>query len=322
MARLERPGQEDRMSEEHLGQVGLGVIGQLYAGHLIDARGALVVHDLVPERVRQAVGLGATAAASARAVAEACDVILIALPAPPAVLAALLGDDGILGGARPGTLVIDVSTVDPGTSRRIWAAARERGVDYLDAPVSGGAPGGAGTDGARAATISFMVGGDPDAFERAKPTMAILGDRWFYLGASGMGSTVKLISNLMAGLHNLVASEAFVLGAAAGIEPETLLDVFDGTDAKSFWLTDYFAPRIRRRDFQPGFSVDLQYKDHRLASDLARELGVPLLFNDLAIGVYQAMRAGGLGGRDLVESVRFLGGLSGADIYDVRRPAG
>ena len=141
--------------------------------------------------------------------------------------------------------------------------------------MSGGAPGGAGTDGARAATISFMVGGDADAFERAKPTLAILGKRWFYLGPSGTGSTVKLISNLMAGLHNLVASEAFVLGAAAGIEPETLLEVFDGTDAKSFWLTDYFAPRVRRRDFEPGFSVDLQYKDHRLASDLGRQLGVP-----------------------------------------------
>jgi 3-hydroxyisobutyrate dehydrogenase-like beta-hydroxyacid dehydrogenase len=312
---------EDRMGARHLGQVGLGVIGQLYAGHLINARGALVVHDLVPERVEQAVGLGATAAASARAVAEACDVILVALPAPAAVVAAMLGQDGILAGARPGTLVIDVSTVDPETSRQMCAAARDRGVDYLDAPVSGGAPGGAGTDGARAATISFMVGGDPDAFERAKPTMAILGKRWFYLGASGMGSTVKLISNLIAGLHNLVASEAFVLGAAAGIEPETLLAVFDGTDAKSFWLTDYFAPRIRRRDFQPGFSVDLQYKDHRLASDLARTLGVPLLFNDLAVGVYQAMRATGLGGHDLVESVRFLGGLAGADIYHVQRPA-
>jgi 3-hydroxyisobutyrate dehydrogenase-like beta-hydroxyacid dehydrogenase len=308
------------MATERIGLVGLGVIGQLYAGHLIAARGALVAYDLVPERLQAAVGLGATAATSAKGVAEACDVILVALPNPPAVLSAMLGEDGVLAGARSGTMVIDVSTVDPDTSRQVYAAARDRGVDYLDAPVSGGAPGGAGTDGARAATISFMVGGDPDVFERAKPTLAILGKRWFYLGPSGMGSTVKLISNLMAGLHNLVASEAFVLGAAAGIEPETLLEVFDGTDAKSFWLTDYFAPRVRRRDFKPGFSVDLQYKDHRLASDLGRQLGVPLLFNDLAVGVYQAMRASGLGDYDLVESVRFLGGLAGTDIYEVRRP--
>ena len=306
------------MAEAATGLIGLGVIGQLYAGHLIRARGALAVHDVLADRVAAAAGLGAVAAGSARAVAEASEVVVVALPNPAAVEAVFHGPDGLLAGLRSGSLVLDVSTVDPDTSRAMYAAARERAADYLDAPVSGGAPGGAGTDGARAATISFMVGGDRDAFERAKPTMAVLGERWFYLGPAGSGSTVKLISNLVAGLHNLVASEAFVLGAAAGFSPDTLLEVFDGTDAKSFWLTDYFAPRIRRRDFEPGFSVDLQYKDHRLASELGRQLGVPLFLNDLAVALYQAMRANGLGGRDLVESVRFLGGLSGADIYEPR----
>src|SRR5439155_1979056 len=116
--------------------------------------------------------------------------------------------------------------------------------------ISGGQPGGAGTDGARAANVTFMVGGEREAYERALPILELLGTRFFYLGPSGMGSTVKLISNLMSGLHNLVASEAFVLGAAAGIGPETLLEGFDETDARSFHLTDYFAPRIRRHDFE------------------------------------------------------------------------
>jgi 3-hydroxyisobutyrate dehydrogenase-like beta-hydroxyacid dehydrogenase len=306
------------MVNQPTGLIGLGVIGQLYAAHLLRAKGALWVHDTVPERAAAAAARGASAPGSARAVAEASDVIVIALPDPTAVEAAFAGPDGLLAGLRPGTLVLDVSTVDPATSRAVHAAVRQRQADYLDAPVSGGEPGGAGTDGARAASITFMVGGDREAFERAEPTMAILGRRWFYLGPAGSGSTVKLISNLLAGVHNLVASEAFVLGAAAGFSPETLLEVFDGTDAKSFWLTEYFAPRVRRRDFDPGFSVDLQYKDHRLASDLGRELGVPLFFNDLAAALYQSMRAQGLGGRDLVESVRFLGGLSGADIYEPR----
>jgi 3-hydroxyisobutyrate dehydrogenase-like beta-hydroxyacid dehydrogenase len=306
------------MGEPALGQVGLGVIGQLYVGHLMKARGSLVVHDIVPARVAEASNQGATPVTSARAVGEAVGQVLVALPNPDAVQAALLGPDGLLAGLAPGSLILDVSTVDPQTSREIYQTAQERGVAYLDAPVSGGMKGGAGTDGARAATISFMVGGDREAYQRAIPLMEILGRRHFYLGPSGTGSTVKLISNLIAGLHNLVASEAFVLGAAAGIAPDTLLEVFDGTDAKSFWLTDYFAPRIERRDFEPGFSVDLQYKDHRLASELGRRLGVPLLFNDLAVGVYQAMRAQGLGGKDLVESVNFLGRLSGADIYAVR----
>jgi len=317
--RCSPPRGDPALAVQTTGLIGLGVIGQLYAEHLVRAKGALWVHDTVPERAAAASAIGATIAGSARALAKASDVIVVALPNPPAVEAAFIGEDGLLAGIRPGSLVLDVSTVDPATSRTMYAAVRERQADYLDAPVSGGAPGGAGTDGARAATISFMVGGDPGAFERAIPTMAILGQRWFHLGPTGSGSTVKLISNLLAGVHNLVASEAFVLGAAAGFSPETLLEVFDGTDAKSFWLTEYFAPRVRRRDFDPGFSVDLQYKDHRLASELGRELGVPLFFNDLAVALYQAMRAQGRGGRDLVESVRFLGELSGADIYAPRQ---
>jgi 3-hydroxyisobutyrate dehydrogenase-like beta-hydroxyacid dehydrogenase len=130
-----------------------------------------------------------------------------------------------------------------------------------------------------------------------------------------------LISNLMAGLHNLVAAEAFVLGAAAGFSPETLFEVFDGTDAKSYWLTDYFAPRIRRRDFEPGFTVDLQYKDHRLAAELAQQLQVPALLNGLAVQLYQMLRAQGLGGKDLVEAVNQLGRMAGVDIYEPRKAA-
>lgn len=301
-----------------LGLVGLGAIGQLYAGHLMRANGQLFVYDQLRERIEPAIQLGATGVNSARDLAAQSEAIVLALPSPEAVENVMLGRDGFLAGARPGTLVLDVSTIDPDTSVRMYQRAQEQGVSYLDAPVSGGEKGGAGTDGARAATISFMVGGDAEAFERAKPVMAILGKRWFYLGPAGSGSTVKLISNLMAGLHNLIASEAFVLGAACGIAPETLLQVFDGTDAKSFWLTDYFAPRILRRDFEPGFSVDLQYKDHRLAGELAQKHKVPLLFNDLAMQLYQMMRAQGLGAKDLVESVNFLGTLTNADIYHPR----
>jgi 3-hydroxyisobutyrate dehydrogenase-like beta-hydroxyacid dehydrogenase len=304
--------------ELKLGLVGLGAIGQIYAGHLVRANKQLFVFDRIPERMQEAEALGATPMISPHELAAHSDVIVLALPSPEAVEHAMADEGGILGGARAGTLVLDASTIDPDTSVRMYRAAGERGVSYLDAPVSGGEKGGAGTDGARAATISFMVGGDEEAFERAQAVMAILGKRWFYLGPAGSGSTVKLISNLMAGLHNLVATEAFVLGAACGIAPETLLDVFDGTDAKSFWLTEYFAPRILRKDFEPGFSVDLQYKDHRLAGELGKKYSVPLLFNELAMQFYQMMRAQSLGGKDLVESVNFWGKLANADIYHPR----
>jgi 3-hydroxyisobutyrate dehydrogenase-like beta-hydroxyacid dehydrogenase len=300
-----------------IGQVGLGVLGQLFAGHLLKA-GPLHVFDLDADRMADAAALGATPAVSAAALAAEADVVVFSLPNPAAVRAVMTGANGVLKGIKPGTVILDTSTIDPTTSREMYDHATAAGARYLDAPVSGGAPMGAGTDGARAATISFMVGGDRDAFEDAQPVMSLLGKRWFYLGPAGSGSTVKLISNLMAGLHNLVAAEAFVLGAAAGFSPETLFEVFDGTDAKSYHLTDYFAPRIRRHDFEPGFTVDLQYKDHRLAAELAQELKVPAIFNALAVQTYQQLRAQGLGGKDLVEAVNHFGRLADVDIYEPR----
>ncbi len=300
-----------------IGQIGLGVIGQLYAGHLLKA-GPLRVFDSDAGRLAEAAALGASPQASASHVAAEADLIVLSLPSPEAVRAVMTGPDGVLAGVRGQTVILDTSTVDPGTSRDMHEWALASGARYLDAPVSGGAPAGAGTDGARAATISFMVGGDRDAYEDAVGVMRLLGQRWFYLGPSGSGSTVKLISNLMAGLHNLVAAEAFVLAAAAGFSPETLFEVFDGTDAKSYWLTDYFEPRIRRRDFEPGFSVDLQYKDHRLAAELAQQLKVPAMLNGLAVQMYQLLRAQGLGGKDLVEAVNHLGRMAGVDIYEPR----
>lgn len=303
-----------------LGLVGLGAIGQIYAEHLLHKNQQLLIHDLETSRVDALLPLGATSASSLAELAQKCDTIILALPSPHAVEATLAADGRVLSHARPGTLIIDMSTIDPWTAVQMHEAAQKRGVDYLDAPISGGAPGGAGTDGARSASVTFLVGGNREAFDRARPTMQMLGERFIYLGQAGSGSALKLISNLVAGLHNLVASEAFVLAAAAGFDPETVLEVFDGTDAKSYWLTDYFAPRIRNINFDPGFSVDLQYKDHRLAAEMGQRLGVPLLFNSLALQTYQLLRAQGLGKRDLVEAVRFLGRLSNANIYEPRPP--
>lgn len=309
-------------SQERVGLIGLGAIGSIYAGHLLAATGVLAVYDLDADKVAAATAAGATAYDNSGALAAAADLIVLALSDPAAVADALEGEDGVLSGARPGALVVDLSTIDPPSCRRFHAAARERGVGYLEAPVSGGEPGGAGTEGARAANVSFLVGGEAADFERAKPVLSILGKRFFHLGPAGAGATVKLVSNHIAGLNNLVCAEAFALAAAAGVAPETLFEVFDGTDAKSFWMTHYFAPRVRARDFEPGFSVNLQHKDHRLAGELGRALEVPLPLNDLALELYQAMRAAGLGGKDLVAAVQFLGQGAVADIYAPREPGG
>jgi 3-hydroxyisobutyrate dehydrogenase-like beta-hydroxyacid dehydrogenase len=299
------------LGSSSVGLLGLGAIGEIYCGHLLRAFPELCAFDLDPGKLSRC---GARAAVSARELGASCELVVVSLPDPAAVRAALAGPDGLLEGARPGAVVLDTSTVSPATSREMHALAAERGVGYLDAPVSGGEPFATGVDGARAASMTFMVGGDPGAFERARPAMEVLGSRWLHLGPSGSGSTVKLISNLCSGIHALVAAEAFALGAACGFTPERLVEVFQHTDAKSFFMTDYVVPRVERRDVSPGFTVDLQLKDHRLAEELAHEHRVPLPFNALASQVWQQLRAHGRGRNDVTDAVFFAAEQAGVGL--------
>ena len=293
------------------GLLGLGAIGEIYCGHLRGAFPGLRVFDRDLDKVARS---GAVAATSARELGAACEVVVVSLPDPAAVRAALTGDDGLLDGARPGTVVIDTSTVSPATSREVHALAAQRGVDYLDAPVSGGEPYQTGVDGARAASMTFMVGGDAAAFERARPVMEVLGSHFFHLGPAGSGSAVKLVSNLCSGIHALVAAEAFALGAACGFPPERLAEVFQHTDAKSFFMTDYVLPRVLRGDVAPGFTVDLQLKDHRLAAALGAEHGVGLPLNALAVDAWERLSALGRGGNDVTDAVFFAAEQAGQDL--------
>ena len=297
-----------------IGLVGLGVIGQIYAANLTRAFGPIYVYDNARERMTPVEKLGALASGSGADLASLSEVVLLALPNPEAVRAAVDGKDGVLEGARPGTVIVDLSTIDPKTAIDMHARAKERGVDYLDSPISGGQPGGAGTDGAKAANVTFMVSGDRDAFERAKPVMEALGEKFFFLGEAGTGTKVKLLSNFVSGMVNLISAEAFALGAAAGISPKTLMDVFDETDANCYFMQNYVRPRIERGDFDPGFSVDLQYKDLKLTSEWSRDEGVPTPINDLGVQLYQMARAAGLGHKDLVESVNYWARVSGVKL--------
>ncbi|WP_067893732.1 NAD(P)-dependent oxidoreductase [Actinomadura chibensis] len=300
-----------RKLQQRVGQVGLGSIGRIYARHLVDAAGDVQVFDLDRARVEAAERDGATGAASARELAAASEVIVVSLPNPPAVESAFLAPDGILAGAEPGTVVLDLSTVSPDTSRRMHAAAAERGVGYLDAPVSGGAPMNGGVEGAAARTITFMVGGDAAAYAKAEPVMAALGTVRFHIGPPGSGSAIKLISNLLSGVYALATAEAFALGAAVGLSPERLVEVFQQTDAKSYFMTDYLVPRLLRGDLDPGFSVALQLKDHRLAAELGHEHRVPLFLNQQAIQLYELMVARGRADRDVTDALPFFAEQAG-----------
>ena len=295
----------------NIGLIGLGVIGQIYAVNLIRAFGPIHVYDSEYRRTETAANLGAVVSGSGTELATSSEVIILALPNPEAVQSALCGEKGVLAGAKPETVILDLSTIDPKTAVEMYWRAKAVEVDYLDSPISGGQPGGAGTDGARAANVTFMVSGDKAAFEKARPVMEALGEKFFFLGEAGTGTKVKLLSNFVSGMVNLISAEAFALGAAAGIDAKTLMDVFDETDADCYFMQNYVRPRIERDDFEPGFSVDLQYKDLRLMSEWAREEGVPAPINDLGVQLYQMARAAGLGGKDLVESVNYWARVSG-----------
>lgn len=294
-----------------IGLLGLGAVGQHYRDHLLEAFGALLVFDRDPAAMDRARVAGARAAESAAALGAACDVVVVALPNPDAVRHALAGAEGLLQHLRPSAVILDTSTVSPETSREMDALARERNARYLDAPVSGGEPLQGGDDGARAGTLTFMVGGDEEAYARAAPVMDALGAHRFHLGPAGSGTIVKLISNLCSGIYVQVVAEAFALGAACGFDVERLVEVFELTDAKCYMMTDYVLPRLRRGTFQPGFSVELQLKDHRLAAELGHAHAVPLPMNAVATQLWELMRARGEAGRDISAAIPFTREVAG-----------
>jgi len=304
------------MSKERIGQVGLGTVGIHFARRLMKANGQLIVLDLDQDKARQAAQEGAEVASSPKDLAARSDIVLLSLPSPEAVEAVVMGSNGLLEGARAGTLVIDSSTIDPFTCRKVYDAAAARKVHYLDAPVSSGAPGQGGAEAAKAGSFTFLVGGDKVDFERAKPILEHLGNWFYHLGPPGSGSVMKLISNHISGINTLAIAEGLVLAAAAGFSAERTLEVCQRTVAQSYVMEDIVRPRVATRDFEPGFSVDLMHKDHRLAQDLGRRLNVPMLFNQVALEVWQMIRSQGRGHRDHTECLKFLAELARVDLYN------
>lgn len=294
-------------NQQRVGIIGLGNVGGLYAQNLLKAFGALVVYDTKADKLAKLEAEGATIATSSRDLAAQVDIIVLALPNPQIVCQEMYdADNGILAAANSGALIIDISTIDPDTAIDIHSRCAEVGYQYLECPMSGGEPGGAGHFGAQKGLITFMVGGEQKAFERAVPVFEILGKHWLLLGPAGTGNAVKLISNHIAGLYMATMAEGFVLGAALGISHETLLKVFKHTDAQSFTMFEEFAPHVNANDYEEGFPVDLMHKDHRLAGELARKHNVPLPLNAAVMELYQTAMARGLGRKShaiIVESM-------------------
>ena len=242
-----------------------------------------------------------------REVAENADCIFLCVGDTAMSRQVILGEGGIIEGARRGTVEADASTVSPTESRKIGQALAAKGIDFLDAPCTGSKP------GAEGGTLTFMIGGDREVFERVRPYFEVMGKRFYYCGGPGLGLHAKLSQNLI--LSNLLQgfNEGMVLAAKAGVDPELLLDILNNSAAKS-GLVSAKAPFVLRREFDPAFSVKWMHKDIGLMLDSANELNVPVPLTALTRQMFQAAIAKGHGEEDICATIKVLEDLAGVEV--------
>ncbi len=278
---------------ERIGFIGLGIMGRPMACHLLEAGHQVVIHNRSRQKVDDVCASypGAISANSPREVAEQASVVITMLPDTPDVRDVVFGDDGLANSMAAGSLLIDMSTISPATSIEIAETLATRNVAVLDAPVSGGEA------GAVNATLSIMVGGEQAAFDRAKPLFEIMGKTIVLMGGHGAGQTTKACNQIMVALHYAAASEALVLGAKAGVDPDKMVQVLGGGLAASRVL-ELKGQKMIDHDFQPGFRIDLHRKDLAIALAAGKAEGVPLLATAVVDPVFQAAAAAGRGDLD------------------------
>jgi 3-hydroxyisobutyrate dehydrogenase len=286
--------------------IGLGNMGGPMAANLLKAGHTLHVFDLASEAIAQAVALGATAADTAIEAVAGAEVVISMLPASRHVEGLYLGDAGLLRHIADGALVIDCSTIAPASAQKVARAAGERGLTMIDAPVSGG------TAGAAAGTLTFIVGGDSDALERARPVLANMGKNIFHVGANGAGQVAKLCNNMALGVIMAVTGEAIALGVAHGLDPAVLSQMMAVSTARS-WATEVCNPwpgvlenAPASRGYSGGFGNDLMLKDLGLAAEAAMGVGASIPLGELARNLYAMNSQAGNGGLDFSSVVKLV----------------
>ena len=290
-----------------IGFIGLGIMGKPMAKNLLKAGYSLVVNDINPAPVKELVAAGAEAASSAKEVAQKTEVLITMLPNSPHVKAAVMGPNGVLEGARPGMIIVDMSSIAPLAAKEVAAKAAEKGVEMLDAPVSGGEP--KAIDG----TLSIMVGGKKEIFEKCQGFLDKMGTSIVLCGAIGAGNMTKLANQIIVALNIAAMSEALVLGAKAGVDPETIFKAIRGGLAGSTVL-EAKVPMVLSGNFKPGFRIELHIKDLANALDTAHELGVPLLLTSQVMEIMQALKVDGKAGNDHAGVVQFYEKLAKCEV--------
>ncbi len=281
-----------------VGLIGLGLMGKPMGHNFLKAGFPLVVWNRSAAKADDLVGAGAKLGANPRDVAAQADVLFTIVSDPPALEEVLSGANGVFAGLRRGSIYIESSTISPDLARRTAASCAERGIDFLDAPVTGG------TWGAEKGELLFMIGGKAETFERAKPVLEAVGKKFFLLGPNGAGQTVKLAMNLILALQVDALAEAIALVSASGVAGERLVEVMQASMARSGVL-DVKAPLILKNEFPASFPLRLMHKDMRLALELAKQQGVTLPAAAAAYGTYSAVKDSSNDDPDFAAVARF-----------------
>jgi 2-hydroxy-3-oxopropionate reductase len=303
--RQESKAEEIEMSR--IGFIGLGIMGKPMSRNLLKAGHELVVYDIVPELVAEVVADGAKAGASPADTASRSEIVVTMLPDGPEVEQAVLGPGGALEGARPGTIIVDMSSISPLVSQKVASACASKGVEFVDAPVSGGEP--KAIDG----TLAIMAGGKPEVFEKVVPVLQKMGSSVTLTGPVGAGNVTKLANQIMVACNIAAMGEALVLATKAGLDPEVVFNAVKGGLAGSAVLNAK-APMVIARNFKPGFRIRLHQKDLRNALLAAESMKVALPFTSLAQQILMALMTEGKGDLDHSAIVTLIEKLAGVEI--------
>ena len=292
---------------ERVGFIGLGIMGGGMARNLLKNGFAVTVWNRSADKVTPIIEAGTNAGDSPADVAAKSDIVITCVSDTPDVEAVILGENGVIHGLKAGGLVIDMSTISPKATREIAATLNERGIAMLDAPISGG------SEGAARGTLSIMVGGDAAQFERALPVFQAMGKTITHVGGQGDGQMVKLVNQILVVVNMLAVGEALLFAQAGGLDLEKTLNAVAGGAAGSWMLSNRGSQAIKR-DWRPGFTIDLQQKDLRLALEAASELGIPVLATSMVSNLYRTLQARGLGSEGNHALVKALEVLAGIEI--------
>ncbi|MCZ2114890.1 MAG: NAD(P)-dependent oxidoreductase [Anaerolineae bacterium] len=292
---------------ETIGFIGLGIMGRGMAANLLRAGFTVTVWNRTPERMSPLVEMGARPATSPADVARNSDIIITCVSDTADVEQVVLGPDGVIEGARDGSLLIDCSTISPNATQAMAAKLAERGIHMLDAPVSGG------SEGAAKGTLSIMIGGEAAQLYRAMPALEAMGKTITHVGDHGTGQMAKLVNQVLVVVTMQAVGEALLLAQAGGLDLERTLMAVGGGAAGS-WMLNNRGPQVINRDWRPGFTIDLQQKDLRLVLEAADQLGIPLPSTAYVFQSYRALQQAGLGGEGNHALVKALERLAGIQI--------